>query len=87
MSIRSFVGRNSKAFWHCSITDIDLVQNNFITIRFALKSSDRLSRTFIGQIIITIINNNNNSTLSTFAQHIAVIKQLVDGSNIQQQQQ
>jgi len=24
-----FMGRNSKAFWHCSMTDIDLVQNNF----------------------------------------------------------
>ena len=27
----------------------DLVQNNFIRVRFTLKSSDRLSRTFIGQ--------------------------------------
>ena len=43
------MGRNSKAFWHCSITDIDIVQNNVIGVRFTVKSSDRLSRTFIGQ--------------------------------------
>ena len=33
VSTTSFVGRNLKAFWHCSITDIDLVSNNFIRVR------------------------------------------------------